>query len=101
MHVPYFESDHVLNLAYNVMTGGTCLEDIDRLRDDTSYTTSLAAERFLIRPRRVIFCDGSSLPTSRPCRTINQARREVWRYSRTCFERKRYGRRWHSRDHDR
>ena len=45
VHVPYFESDHVLNLAYNVMTGGTCLEDIDRLRDDTSYTTSLGAER--------------------------------------------------------
>ena len=37
VHVPYFESDHVLNIAYNVMTGGTCLEDIDRLRDDTSY----------------------------------------------------------------
>ncbi len=25
-HMPYFESDHVLNLAYNVMTGGTCLD---------------------------------------------------------------------------
>ncbi len=24
-HVPYFESNHVLNLAYNVLTGGTCL----------------------------------------------------------------------------
>ena len=45
VHMPYFESDHVLNLAYNVMTGGTCLEDIDRLRDDASYTTSLGAER--------------------------------------------------------
>jgi hypothetical protein len=45
VHVPYFESDHVLNLAYNVITGGTCLEDMDRLCDDTSYTLSLAAER--------------------------------------------------------
>ena len=44
-HVPYFESDHVLNLAYNVMTGGTCLEDIDRLRDDASYADSLSADR--------------------------------------------------------
>ena len=25
-HVPYFESDHVLNIAYNVVSGGTCLE---------------------------------------------------------------------------
>ncbi len=44
-HVPYFESDHVLNICYNVMTGGTCLEDIDRLRDDASYTDSLSTER--------------------------------------------------------
>jgi len=45
VHVPYFESDHVLTIAYNGMTGGTCLEDIDRLRDDTSYTYSLGADR--------------------------------------------------------
>jgi hypothetical protein len=28
IHVPYHESDHVLNIAYNVLSGGTCLEDI-------------------------------------------------------------------------
>jgi hypothetical protein len=33
-HVPYWESDHVLNIAYNVLTGGICLEDIERLRND-------------------------------------------------------------------
>jgi hypothetical protein len=79
VHVPYFESDHVLNLAYNVITGGTCLEDIDRLRDDTSYTLSLAAERipdpttagdFL---RRFQADDIGALQE-----TINQARRQVW-----------------------
>ena len=79
VHVPYFESDHVLNIAYNVMTGGTCLEDIDRLRDDTSYTASLAAERipdpttagdFL---RRFEASDLEALQE-----TINQARRQVW-----------------------
>ena len=31
-HVPYFESDHVLSMAYNILTGGQCLEDIERLR---------------------------------------------------------------------
>jgi Transposase DDE domain group 1 len=79
VHVPYFESDHVLNIAYNVMTGGTCLEDIDRLRDDTSYTHSLAAERipdpttagdFL---RRFQAADIVALQE-----TLNQARRQVW-----------------------
>ena len=28
VHLPYHESDHVLNLAYNVLCGGTRLEDI-------------------------------------------------------------------------
>ena len=29
VHLPYHESDHVLNLAYNVLCGGTRLQDID------------------------------------------------------------------------
>src|SRR5512144_1261603 len=36
VHLPYHESDHVLNLAYNVACGGTRLEDIERLRHDTA-----------------------------------------------------------------
>jgi hypothetical protein len=27
VHLPYHESDHVLNIAYNILAGGTCLED--------------------------------------------------------------------------
>jgi hypothetical protein len=45
IHVPYHESDHILSIAYNVMTGGRCLEDIERLRNDESYMSSLGAER--------------------------------------------------------
>ncbi len=41
--LPYHESDHVLNLAYNVLCGGTRLEDIDRLRHDTAYMNALGA----------------------------------------------------------
>jgi hypothetical protein len=44
-HFPYHESDHVLNLAYNIMTGGTCLEDIERLRADEAYLNSLGCQR--------------------------------------------------------
>src|SRR5260370_33972256 len=43
-HLPYHESDHVLNLTYNVLSGGTCLEDIERLRQDGSYLNGLGAE---------------------------------------------------------
>ena len=45
VHVPYHESDHVLNIAYNVLSGGTCLEDIDRLRNDETYMNALGATR--------------------------------------------------------
>jgi hypothetical protein len=45
IHVPYHESDHILSIAYNVMTGGRCLEDTERLRNDESYMSSLGAER--------------------------------------------------------
>ena len=44
VHLPYHESDHVLNLAYNIMCGGTRLEDIERLRHDTAYMNALGAE---------------------------------------------------------
>jgi len=45
VHLPYHESDHVLNIAYNVMAGGTKLEDIELLRQDESYMDMLGAQR--------------------------------------------------------
>lgn len=44
-HLPYHESDHVLNLAYNTLTGGTCLDDIALRRHDEAYLDALGAER--------------------------------------------------------
>jgi hypothetical protein len=44
VHLPYHESDHVLNLAYNVLCGGRRLEDIERLRHDTAYMNALGAD---------------------------------------------------------
>jgi hypothetical protein len=44
-HLPYHESDHVLNLAYNTLTGGTCLDDIALRRNDETYLDALGAER--------------------------------------------------------
>ena len=29
IHLPYHESDHVLNLAYNALCDGTCLQDLE------------------------------------------------------------------------
>src|SRR5580704_1497519 len=44
-HRPYHESDHVLNLAYNALCDGTCLEDIELRRNDEVFLDALGARR--------------------------------------------------------
>lgn len=44
-HFPYHESDHVLSLAYNVLCGGTRLEDLERLRTNEAYLDTLGCAR--------------------------------------------------------
>jgi hypothetical protein len=44
-HLPYHESDHVLNFAYNALCGGTCLQDIETRRNDEFFLDSIGAER--------------------------------------------------------
>jgi len=45
VHLPYHESDHVLNLAYNILAGGQRLEDIELRRNDEVFLNGLGAER--------------------------------------------------------
>lgn len=45
MHLPYHDSDHVLNIAYNLLAGGTCLEHLELLRSDEAYLDALGARR--------------------------------------------------------
>jgi len=40
---PYFESDHILNIAFNVLCGGRSLEDIEVRRNDAAYLDALGA----------------------------------------------------------
>ena len=44
-HLPYHESDHVLNLAYNILAGGRTLSDLELLRNDEIYLNALGAQR--------------------------------------------------------
>jgi hypothetical protein len=44
-HLPYHESDHVLNFAYNALCDGTCLEDIELRRNDEVFLDALGARR--------------------------------------------------------
>ena len=86
IHVPYHESDHILNMAYNVMSGGRCLEDIDRLRNDESYMNSLGAQRipdpttagdFLRRYDKKAIGEMQEV--------INETRKKVWRKQGEAF----------------
>lgn len=45
IHHPYHESDHILNLALNILAGGTCIEDLELRRQDLSYMNALGATR--------------------------------------------------------
>src|SRR6202789_2116354 len=44
-HLPYHESDHVLNIAYNSMVGGCRLDDIDLRRNDEAFLDGVGAKR--------------------------------------------------------
>ena len=44
-HLPYHGSDHALCLAYNLLTGGTCIEDLEHLRTNEAVLDGLDAQR--------------------------------------------------------
>ena len=45
VHFPYHESDHVLNIAYNALSDGRCLEDLELKRRDEAYLDALGTTR--------------------------------------------------------
>ena len=44
-HLPYHESDHVLNIAFNIPAGGRGLEHLELRRNDAVYLDALGAVR--------------------------------------------------------
>src|SRR5947199_9852510 len=44
-HLPYHESDHVLNIAYNPLCDGTCFQDMELRRNDENFLDALGARR--------------------------------------------------------
>jgi hypothetical protein len=45
-HRPYAESDHVLSMVYNFLTGGETLLDLERLQGERSFLQVIGAEQF-------------------------------------------------------
>jgi len=44
-HLPYHDSDHVLNIAYNPLCDGTCFQDMELRRNDENFLDALGARR--------------------------------------------------------
>jgi len=79
-HLPYFESDHVLNIAYNILCNGDCLEDIERLRNDEVYLDALGAERIPDPTTAGDFCRRYTKEDVEILMDIiNKVRLDVWR----------------------
>ena len=78
-HLPYHESDHVLNIAYNILAGGTCLEDLERLRTDEAYLDGLGAQRVPDPTTAGDFCRRfAEADIETLMDTINEVRLGVW-----------------------
>lgn len=86
IHNPYHESDHVLNIAYNILAGGERLEDMELRRNDEVYLNALGALRTPDPTTAGDFCR-----RFRPwdiqilMRAINDVRVRVWRQQPSSF----------------
>jgi hypothetical protein len=79
VHLPYHESDHVLNLAYNILAGGVRLEDIELRRQDENFLNGLGAQRIPDPTTAGDFTrrfSAEDILTLQDC--INRTRERVW-----------------------
>jgi hypothetical protein len=86
-HLPYFESDHVLNIAYNILAGGRRIEHIEVRRNDEVFLDALGAERIPDPTTAGDFCrrfrDDDDVLTL--MNLFNRARVRVWRQQEEAF----------------
>ncbi len=86
VHVPYHESDHVLNIAYNILLGGSCLEDIELRRNDEAYLDALGAVSIPDPTTAGDFCRRfTQAELEILMEVINRTRLGVWRQQPASF----------------
>ena len=86
MHLPYHESDHVLNIAYNLLAGGTCLEHLEYLRSDEAYMDTLGARRIPDPTTAGDFCRRFDMGDIIGLMEVfNATRLKVWRQQPNAF----------------
>jgi hypothetical protein len=86
VHLPYHESDHVLGIAYNVLCGGSCLQDIEQRRQDEVYLNALGAQRIPDPTTAGDFCRRFDEPAIEALQqAINATRVRVWQAQPAAF----------------
>ena len=86
IHLPYHDSDHVLNVAFNLLAGGRCLEHLELLRSDEAYLDALGARRIPDPTTAGDFCrrfDAAAI--FRLQAIFNATRLKVWRQQPKSF----------------
>lgn len=86
-HLPYHESDHVLGIAYNILCGGTCLQDIELRRQNEVYLDALGAQRIPDPTTAGDFCRRFESVASIEAlmSAINECRVHVWQRQTSNF----------------
>jgi hypothetical protein len=79
-HLPYFESDHVLNIAYNLLSGGSRIEHLEVRRNDEVYLDALGAQRIPDPTTAGDFCRRfTPADVERLMDTLNGVRLRAWK----------------------
>lgn len=79
IHLPFHESDHVLNFAYNALCDGTCLQDLELRRNDEVFLDALGTRRIPDPTTAGDFCRRfSSADVERLQDIFDDVRLRVW-----------------------
>lgn len=79
---PYQDSDHVLNIAYNLLCGGQVLDDIEVRRNDATFLDALGARAIPDPTTAGDFCRRfNAAAVWRLMAIVNEARLQVWQRS--------------------
>ncbi|MEE9386268.1 MAG: IS1380 family transposase [Nannocystaceae bacterium] len=80
LHLPYRESEHVRAMAFNLLAGGTCIEDLEQRRSDEAFLDMLGAERIPDPTTAGDFCRRLNTKESIDGlqTAINESRLRVW-----------------------
>jgi hypothetical protein len=85
-YAPYDETDHILNIALNLLSGGTCLDHLEHRRTDEAYLDAVGSRRIPDPTTAGDFCRRFSADQIlKVMLALNAVRQTVWRQQPDSF----------------